>query len=146
MTHATQSRHPFEIFALGLALLVGTGATLLEARPGSVEAELAWWIRDLWGYLLLFGGAMAITGISWRDRVTGLILEQIGLTALAGGCVLYSWAVVAATGFGGLWASGAVILFAWAAMRQWWRIEKALRNAGKRERWLVRRRHEEGHP
>lgn len=98
------SRHPFELFTLALCAFVGLPLLLDEARPGSVAELLPDWASDIWGAMLVLGAIVALAGIYWRNRVTGIVLEQVGLAAVGGGAIFYAMVVYVGIGTRGLYA------------------------------------------
>lgn len=110
----SHSRHPFQIYILALCLLTGIPTMLgIAPKPGAIESLVPPLIAVVWSYTLVIGAAMGLGGSFWRNRGTGLILEQLGLSFAGYSClfyavilVVYAWAqggLVAAsviTGFG----------------------------------------------
>lgn len=95
--------------ALGLVPLPGS----LENTPGIYGQTAA--------VSVAFGCFVSLVGLCWpRERLTGLTLEQVGLVAIGGGCMLYLVALfgvphikdaLPAMGFAGAFAAGAVVQF-----------------------------------
>jgi len=82
------SRHPFQfwvIFALSLS-----GATNFFASGSEVMELVNPFFHKVWASTLMIGGALALVGAYWRDRVTGLLLERIALTAIGISCPTYA--------------------------------------------------------
>lgn len=79
---------PFALAIIGLPLVFG------GARPGSIAALLNPILVRFWGGFFLFGGPMTVVGLYWRNRVTGMIIEQIGSVAVAIGALLYAGALL----------------------------------------------------
>lgn len=121
MPHTSErirSRHPFELFFLGIVLLTSiSGLVSSEVRPGSIQEAVGHTGTLVW-YLALLGGALtAVTGIFWRERATGLTLEALGLfvTGIAtifygasamiilGGVALYSAVTLCGYGLAAIW-------------------------------------------
>ena len=88
------SRHPIQLFMLGLCFLA-SAPTLLGAipPPASIEASLPIELVRGWSGLLFFGAAIALVGVYWRNRVTGIIIEQVGFIWLGLAAVVYSAAI-----------------------------------------------------
>jgi hypothetical protein len=115
------------VYLLGLCIVAGVSfiAGTLTGRDGKTPVEhlmpgalVAGW------YMLLFGGgAIAVTGIMWRDLVTSLLVERAGLIALTTAAVVYG-VTLAALGQ----AAGTVTLalFAVACVARIWQIRREL--------------------
>jgi len=113
-------RHPFEVFVLVLGLVVGSPLLWGAPTPGTTTELLGPFWSRVWGYILVIGCLVALTGVwwtwwrwltRWRSRWrwagrwlpavhprfdTGLLIEQVGLVAVAVGTVIYAIGVIAA--------------------------------------------------
>lgn len=84
-------RHPFEIFTMTLAFATGLPTLLgIQERPSSVMTYLPHIVALLWAIVLTVGSAGALVGVWWKERATGLILEQLGLGLVGLGSVVYA--------------------------------------------------------
>lgn len=96
MPHTTEqvrSRHPFEVLFLAISASTAIGGLASnEVRPGSLQEGVGHTGTIVWYLLLLLGAATAGAGITWRERATGLVLEELGLF-IAGLCTLFYAAV-----------------------------------------------------
>lgn len=120
-------RHPFELFTLYLAVLVALPTVLgLIPEPGSIRALMLAWMSWGWSAILLVGSAVAIAGVYWKERVTGLILEQLGLAGVGVGAAAYAVAVVYVVGTDGLFAAAFCVGFAVACVRRYFHIQQTL--------------------
>lgn len=109
------ARHPFELFVLGMGLAIGFPLLFGGPAPGSTAALLGpVWAR-VWGYLLVLGCMIALVGAwwtwwrwlsRWRPALaglrhdTGLLIEYVGLVAVAAGTGVYAYGVIQADGGG----------------------------------------------
>lgn len=126
-------RHPFELFTLFLALLTGL-PTVLGAipRPGTIEEALPDVIPVIWSWVLLLGAACALIGIYWRDRATGLILEQLGLAFVGLASIVYSasiaWETTDAVDLrqDALIAAAVMLGFGTSCVRRYFQIQQTL--------------------
>lgn len=84
------SRHPFEIFGLGLCMFTGIPLILGAPTARSLDALLPGWAENTWGALLFLGAGIALIGIMLRRRDIGLLLEQVGLTWVAATTIFYA--------------------------------------------------------
>lgn len=120
-------RHPFELFTLYLAFLVALPTVLgVLAEPGSIREIMPAWMSWGWSAILLVGSATAIAGIYWRERVTGLILEQLGLAGTGLGAFAYTIAVLYVAGDDGAFAAAFCLGFAVACTRRYFQIQQTL--------------------
>lgn len=134
-------RNPFEIY-LVLGGLVSNVPVAFGATPTSNV------LRDtldpagarMWSVVLSVGCLVTLVGLAWRrprsdDRVsvTGLALEQIGMTIIAAATPIYAYAAVARSGLGALFASLVVLSFGLAAGVQAWKIRTLLNYLASRE-------------
>jgi hypothetical protein len=106
------SRNSFELYLLILGLV--TGAPLLWGAPPPMSAAA---LLDpvqvkLWAVLLVGGCFVALIGVWWTwwawlarfhpgirpSLATGLLLEQVGLVAVAVGTIIFAYAIVAVGG------------------------------------------------
>lgn len=125
ITH--DSRHPFETHTLFAAVIGGSGAVFGGLWPSSIEAVFSLWVQSVWGIAFGGGALMALVGIHITKRDTGIFLEQIGLMSLAGSCLTYGAALLIFNFSGGFAISAFLFLVATACIKQWWRLEKFIR-------------------
>lgn len=92
------SRHPFQFWALLACVLSGFAHVAGFADHDSAIFLLPTWAVYVWSMSLMAGGLLALVAGWWRDRVTGLLLERVGLAAIAGVTPVY--ATVLFTAFG----------------------------------------------
>lgn len=130
----SESRHSFELYGLGLCVAFGFPLIFGNATPGSIAATLSPLQQDIWGVMLCLGATIAIVGIAWKDRVTGIILEQIGLMAVGCSTILYALVILYATGSSGYLSAGIIGSFGLACISRWRRLGKALKRAGRKAR------------
>lgn len=118
-------RHPFEIYTLFLAILTGFPTVLgIAPRPGSVNEALTPLIAAGWSWILVLGAFMALVGIYWHERATGLILEQLGLALTGVASIIYAACVLAVVGGGGFITVGLVGGFGVSCLRRYRDIQK----------------------
>lgn len=70
------SRHPFQVWLM-FALVISGASNLFT--PGAVTSQVDPFFHKIWACTLLVGGLATLVGTFWRDRVTGLLLERLGL-------------------------------------------------------------------
>lgn len=84
------SRHPFQIFVMVAAMLTGIPILLGSVPgPGSLRAALPPSGVYAWAALFCVGGVLALVGASMRNRINGLLTEQVGLGFVGSACALY---------------------------------------------------------
>jgi hypothetical protein len=127
------SRHPFQVWLVTACLLSGT-FTLAGVTSGSdFEEALPQWTTSSWGLLLVVAGALILAGAWWRDHLTGLIMERIGLRVLGWGCLIYAFVIIQQA-----WpasARGGVII-ASAGVASLWRRRHCIREIETLRRWI----------
>lgn len=125
-TRLDTGRYPFEMFILALCLLSGIPLLLGNPKPMSIDTLVPGWAATLWGVGLSGGAGLALVGIAWRERITGIILEQIGLVATGLASLFYVLCIVLVVGKAGV--SGAAVIggFGVACLWQWWQLERLL--------------------
>jgi hypothetical protein len=120
-------RHPFEIFALYLAFLTSLPIVLgITPQPGSIRSALPPWLSFTWATVLLAGSGVAIFGIYWRERATGLICEQLGLALVGVGSLIYCACVLYVVGAGAGFTVAIVGGFGISCLRRYWQIQSVL--------------------
>jgi hypothetical protein len=92
-------RHPFQLLMLGLVLVTGIPTVFGAApRPGSINEQLPAWLAFGWALTITVFAAMSLLGVYWRDRATGLIMEQLGLGIVGLGTGVYIVCAVVTVG------------------------------------------------
>lgn len=108
---------PFEIFILAVCLVNGVAILVGGPRPASIQASLNLTLVLVWGWMLVVGSALALTGVFWRGRLTtSYLIEQMGLIITGGATLIYALAVVQSVGVAGLFAAGISLAFAFACI------------------------------
>jgi hypothetical protein len=128
-------RHPFEIYVLILCFL--TALPILfgaPAVPGSIRDSLPPPVAFGWGLALLAGAALALFGIYFGERATGLICEQLGLALVAVACLIYAGCIIAYQGWDGMIAVGIVGGFGASCGRRYFQIQKVLDEVAAEEK------------
>ena len=92
------ARHPGDLFLMLLCLFSGIMLAAAAAPPGALERVLPGWLTAAWALFLIIGAATVLTGVYWRNRVTGLLLELAGRVTLVIGGTIYATAFLAVSG------------------------------------------------
>lgn len=133
MEPLSPSRHPFQIFIMVLCALVGIPVLFGDATPGSISETLPHGFRQAWALLLSIGATVTLIGGAWRNRVTGLLIEQVGLVSAGGATLVYGAALLTTAGKTGYVAAAQIGAFGGACLWRWWQIQRQLRTAHKIE-------------
>lgn len=118
----TPGRHPFEIAPLAACAVSGTVMSVSGLRPPSVLDGYPEPIVITWLALIGLGGIIGIVGAFWRGNTDdGLLVELLGVAAVAGGCLLYVAALYATRPIGSAFAAGGLLtgLAIGASWRSW---------------------------
>lgn len=119
-------RHPFEVFLLCMCAGSGIPLAFGAPRPGSINDVLPEALAVGWGLALAIGSVVALTGIWWRNRVSGIILEQIGLVSVGWAAIIYGVAVVIFAGWAAAFPATFVLGFGVACLVRWRQLQKIL--------------------
>lgn len=121
-----EGREGFEIYVLGLCLLAGIPLLLGKSRPGSIQSLLPEEWQVIWSLFLVGGSLLALIGIFWPNRATGLILEQVGMVPTGVAALVYAVVVLIMAGWSGVIPVAVVGGFGVACFRRWYRIQRVL--------------------
>lgn len=123
-------RHPFEIYGLFLALITSMPILLgIAPKPGTIREAMPGWLGVIWAASLAIGSLLALVGIYWRNRATGLLLEQVGLAAAGAACVVYGGVVLYVAGQDALISAALVGGFGAACLRRYFQIQEVVDDA-----------------
>lgn len=86
-------KDPFEIAISFVMLISGIAQVIGSATPSSVSLLLPPIVRYIWLFMATVGALGVLVGTFWREPVTGIFIERIGLTAAGWGLVIYGVAV-----------------------------------------------------
>lgn len=86
------SRHPFQFWSLAACIAGGLGN--LHGSSGLLSSLLPRYAVVTWAVIMVLAGVIALVGAWWRDRVTGLLMERVALTAIASACLVYGGSVL----------------------------------------------------
>lgn len=113
-------RHPFETFMLALAAFASIPALFGAAPdPGSIEAALPPIGGFLWSLILTVGSIVALAGTYWKDRATGLILEQLGLAFVGVAAFIYTGVALSVVGLSAAIPAAIIAGFGAACLKRW---------------------------
>ncbi len=120
-------RHPFELFTLYLAFLT-TFPTVVGVIPvpGTVADVLPDVIQTVWAWTLFLGALIALVGVYWRERASGLIAEQLGLAFAGLASVVYSGCAIWSAGEAALVPAALVGGFGVSCIRRYFDIQQTL--------------------
>ncbi len=93
-------RNPFQVFLLVLSCVVATG--LIQGNAGSVILEDALSDRAVsaWGWALMVGSSVSLTGIWFPDKyaLLGVALERAGMILVGGAAAIYAYVLYDSVG------------------------------------------------
>jgi len=122
-------RNPFEVYLLIACVLAGVLLLFTPATPATMAATLSPVLVDLWSAMLSVGGFVALSGIVWRNRVTGVALEQVGLVSTGAASVVYAAAIFVVNPVAGYVAASLIGAFGLACLVRWKQLRDLLRAA-----------------
>lgn len=111
----------FEVFTAILCISSGIPLVAGQVRAASVEATLPEILARGWGFVLLFGATLTLTGLivanthQGRNVLQRLIfghkIERLGLLALSWAGAIYGFSILLAVGLGGVVAAAIIFIF-----------------------------------
>lgn len=118
-------RHTSHVFLLALCVFSSLPTLFGQAKaPGSIEATLPFPLVVAWAMLLTAGAIVSLTGVYWRHRLTGLLIEQMGMLFVSVATLYYTGILVSITKIDGLQNSAIVFGFGVACAIRYRQIQK----------------------
>lgn len=117
-----------EIFLMVLCLISAIPIIFgAVPAPGSIDATMPQWAVFAWSVVLALGALVVLVSFLFKDRVTGMIVEQFGSVCLGSAAALYG-SVIFATSYddGGAIPSSLILGFAVARFLQFRLYQKKL--------------------
>ncbi len=90
-------RHTYRILVL-MALGSLVVANIRFLGPERVDDVIPTWSIVVWSTLLVIGSIFTLMSSTWHDKVTGMLVERAGHTAISTVCIAYGAAIILATG------------------------------------------------
>lgn len=90
-------RDPFEILFSAVFAVSGAMQLITGAKPGSVAELLPGWFRIIWLGMMTAGAIGVLLGVFWRNPAGGIIIESVGLAAVAYSIIIYGAGIVVAS-------------------------------------------------
>lgn len=88
---------PLEVMFLIVFVMSGSAQLISGARPGSIDVVMPEMFRLIWLLMLLIGSLTALTGIFYHGhRVTGMMIESVGLAWISISLIIYGAAAMVA--------------------------------------------------
>lgn len=120
-----RSRHPFELLFLYIVTATAiAGLSSHEVRPGSIQEGVGHIGTVVWYIALLGGSVVALLGIFWRERATGLVMESVGLFVSGLATIFYGIVALIVIHWSAAYASATIMAYGAAAI---WRAAQIRR-------------------
>lgn len=120
-------RDPRAVFILVLCVISGVPLIFNKIEPNSVEALLPTWGVIAWGFALVLGAMITLTGMALQKRYkNGLLIEQFGNAAVGAASLIYALALLISNWPDGALVSGIVAGWGASCLYRWWQIQKAI--------------------
>lgn len=124
---ASSSRHPYQILILALCLFSGIAILLSEAPPPqSIESMLPTPWDTVWAVGLTVGSALTLFSSALKNRVNGIIIEQVGLGILGIDAMVFAIVIYMYAGSQGFFNAIIVGAFGLASLIRWRQIQDYL--------------------
>lgn len=117
-------RNPWEVFML--TLCVTSGISNLIAPP-PLPDHVPLLVAQSWYWLLIFGGLTSLTGLAWRDILTGTLISRAGHIPIGFGAYAYAFVVGYAHNGRSLLAAAILLGFGTAAHCRAYQIKRLMR-------------------
>ena len=122
-------RHPFELFTLFLTVITSLPTVLgITAPPLSINAAMPAALVVGWSWVIFLGALLALAGIYWRYRPTGLLMEQVGMATTGAAALVYAGCILLVAS-GGPLPAGIVGGFGIACFWRWYQLQKVIDQA-----------------
>lgn len=117
-----------EIFLMALCLVTSIPIIFGGVpAPGSIDAAMEPWLVKAWSITLAVGSLTVLVSFLFKDRVTGMIVEQFGSICLGVAALVYGCIILALTyKTGGAIPSAIILGFAAARFLQFRSHQKTL--------------------
>lgn len=122
-----------EIFLMTLCLVTSIPIIFGGVpAPGSIDATMEPWLVLAWSITLAIGALTVLVSFLFRDRITGMIIEQFGSVCLGFAALVYGGTILARTYDSGGAVPAAIILgFSAARFLQFRSHQKTLNKIAK---------------
>jgi hypothetical protein len=118
---------PRAVFILTLCVVTGLPLIFAHVTPGSFQELLPFWVIRLWGISLVVGCLVTLLGMGFREKLWGLLTEQVGSIAVGSVSLFYATAVLIVAGRTGITAAGFVVGWALSCFYRYWQLEHLIR-------------------
>jgi hypothetical protein len=92
-------KDPFEL-AITLVMLISALIQLgFGTPPDSLASLLPTWAQIIWLGIIIVSGGAVLAGVLWKELITGMFIESVGLSGMAMSLVTYGLAILVRNGF-----------------------------------------------
>lgn len=93
-THNAREKDPFEVIFSAVFAVSGVAQLIQGPTPGAAAELLPGWFRVLWLVMLIAGSLAILFGVYYRDPVTSMFTESVGLLAVALSLLVYGSGII----------------------------------------------------
>jgi hypothetical protein len=115
-----RQKDPFEIVITGVLSTLAAVQLVVGAPPDSLSILLPTWAQAVWFVMIIASGSAVLVGMTWRDLIGGLFIEQVGLSGMAISLITYALAIIVTTWFS-LGAMLSVTTVMVLGIAYWWK-------------------------
>lgn len=126
-------KSPDEIFLMALCVVTALPIFFgVAPPPGSINSLLPNLVVTIWSAVLVVGAGTVLVSFTFKDRVTGMIVEQFGSMCLGVAATIYGVGIfLTSYDEGGAFSSAIILGFALARFAQFRSYQKTLNKVSK---------------
>lgn len=126
------ARQPFEICFLIGGAMTGMVQTFTDIVPPSIEYMLSPTWQTGWAIAFALSSLVALMGVTFRDEVSGLFWESVGLFGVTFTAWAYSYSIFYRLEFSSAYQTGSIFfIYGVACAWRWIIIRRVIRKAKK---------------
>lgn len=92
-------KDPFEVAITATLLISAIIQLAFGTPPDSLASLLPVWAQIIWLVIIVISGAAVLAGVLWKELITGMFIESVGLSGMAMSLVTYGLAILVRNGF-----------------------------------------------